>query len=131
MNKKLIKAVAGAGVFVAALAGAASVSAQAFDRFYSPETGSLVAWDYAQWPAERITATAKTTDTKVEVSTTVPAFARIPHSIEIQTLCSDGNWVTKMADTNQDVQGFSQSTECTAGTVIEKSDVQVVIRANR
>lgn len=131
MNKKLIKSVAAAGVLATALAGAAGVSAQAFDRYYSPESGSLVTWDYAQWPAERITATATTTDTKVEVSTSVPRLARIPHSIEIQTLCSDGNWVTKMADTNQDVQSFSQSTECPAGTVIEKSDVQVVLRADR
>lgn len=136
MTKKLIKSTVSAGLVAAALASAAGASAQLYPvPHYYPER-SLVTWDYVDTKnegfsgllqAEGITAVAKSTDTTVTVTTTVPALRQISHSIQIQTLCSDGTWVSRMAEESLDTKGYEQRTECPAGTLIEKSDVEIVV----
>ena len=127
----MFKSLVGAACAAAMLGGAAA-SAQVIPAYY-PADRSVGSWDRIDSrnggfggleAAEGIRAVVETTDTTVTVSTSFLPLRGGPHHIQIQTLCSDGEWKIGNAF---DTIGFTFTTECAVGTIIEKSDVMIAV----
>src|SRR5262245_18897587 len=82
MIKRAMRRAFEASLFAAALASSLDASAQVPE--YYPAPRSIESTESLQWAAGAIAASASTGLTEITVTTRVPLFTRIGHSIDIQ-----------------------------------------------
>lgn len=121
MIKHVIKSVAAAGVIAAALSATSNASAQD----YYPAPRSALSTETLEWQAGAISARLVTGLTEATLSTVVPPFRRIGHSLDIQMYCAHDNYVSNGEAFSIDDQ--SDTIECDGNNVIQKVDATVII----
>jgi hypothetical protein len=121
MIKNVIKSVVAAGLFAAALASTSNASAQE----YYPAPRSALSTETLQWQAGAISATLVTGLTEATLSTVVPPFLSIGHSLDIQMYCAHGNYVSN--GEAYSIHDQSDTIECDGNNVIQKVDATVIV----